>query len=389
MAYSDMDAGPDADAKVIAYARAIVASGKNISYPSRAAAQHVRRIVENCLQSWRGRWRIQKLNSMPRRSNSTRPAAQKSIAARELNAAQKRCGDALNKLRAAKLAHTAATAPPVNRSARVLTTGKPVPKDWSHTEINPATGQQKAYIVLDRRGARERLRAASPRQLQASQVRQRDRDARPGYLCNLCPRSVFLQRHVLHAMRKALSDGRGWRIRVDRKRWLNRAKGGNIMGERTVKPTVDHKAFRRCGSRCSKSTPGISTAMDMLALSAHLCGQVIEQDRLRRRADGGPGHARLFAAHAEGRTMKLKAEPIAYSSIVGGGAMLMDEKGRACGQIAFIGGGVRISKELDAALSARIAELINEQALRSLTRSGLRPQPIARSRDRARPPETS
>lgn len=31
---------------------------------------------------------------------------------------------------------------------RRLTNGKPVPADNSHTEIDPATGQQKAYVVL-------------------------------------------------------------------------------------------------------------------------------------------------------------------------------------------------------------------------------------------------
>lgn len=29
-----------------------------------------------------------------------------------------------------------------------LTNGQPVPKDYSHTEIDPLTGQQKGYIVL-------------------------------------------------------------------------------------------------------------------------------------------------------------------------------------------------------------------------------------------------
>lgn len=36
--------------------------------------------------------------------------------------------------------------PPVDRSARVLANGSPETPD--HREINPATGQQKAYIVL-------------------------------------------------------------------------------------------------------------------------------------------------------------------------------------------------------------------------------------------------
>lgn len=36
--------------------------------------------------------------------------------------------------------------PPVDRSARVLADGSPVTPD--HREINPATGQQKDYVVL-------------------------------------------------------------------------------------------------------------------------------------------------------------------------------------------------------------------------------------------------
>lgn len=32
--------------------------------------------------------------------------------------------------------------------SRVLTNGDPVPEDGSHTEIDPATGMQKAYVVL-------------------------------------------------------------------------------------------------------------------------------------------------------------------------------------------------------------------------------------------------
>lgn len=38
--------------------------------------------------------------------------------------------------------------PPVDRNARVLVSGAPVPEDYGHTEINPATGMQKEYIVL-------------------------------------------------------------------------------------------------------------------------------------------------------------------------------------------------------------------------------------------------
>lgn len=33
-------------------------------------------------------------------------------------------------------------------NTRQLTDGSPVPEDRSHTEINPATGQQRGYVVL-------------------------------------------------------------------------------------------------------------------------------------------------------------------------------------------------------------------------------------------------
>ena len=36
---------------------------------------------------------------------------------------------------------------PVNRSAQVLTDGKPVPADRSHTKLKP-NGQQEGYVVL-------------------------------------------------------------------------------------------------------------------------------------------------------------------------------------------------------------------------------------------------
>lgn len=42
----------------------------------------------------------------------------------------------------------AAEAIPVDRSARVLTDGSRETDDGRHREINPATGQQKAYVVL-------------------------------------------------------------------------------------------------------------------------------------------------------------------------------------------------------------------------------------------------
>jgi hypothetical protein len=36
----------------------------------------------------------------------------------------------------------------VDRSARVLVSGEPVPEDYGHTQINPSTGMQRDYIVL-------------------------------------------------------------------------------------------------------------------------------------------------------------------------------------------------------------------------------------------------
>jgi hypothetical protein len=38
--------------------------------------------------------------------------------------------------------------PPVDRAARILTSGAPVPEDRNHEEINPASGQQRDYVVL-------------------------------------------------------------------------------------------------------------------------------------------------------------------------------------------------------------------------------------------------
>lgn len=58
--------------------------------------------------------------------------------------------EALERKDAADIAAAAervAAAIPVNRADQRLTTGHPVPDDWSHTELT-ASGQQKAYIVL-------------------------------------------------------------------------------------------------------------------------------------------------------------------------------------------------------------------------------------------------
>jgi len=49
-------------------------------------------------------------------------------------------------VKAAKLA--IAESVPVDRSARVLASGAPIPETEDHREINPGTGQQKEYVVL-------------------------------------------------------------------------------------------------------------------------------------------------------------------------------------------------------------------------------------------------
>lgn len=75
-----------------------------------------------------------------------------------LNQQRERLRDAIRKLaegqspeevqadRATAQAIAAAAAPPVDRDARTLTNGSPVTPD--HREIDPASGQQKAYVVL-------------------------------------------------------------------------------------------------------------------------------------------------------------------------------------------------------------------------------------------------
>ena len=62
-------------------------------------------------------------------------------------AVRERLADEFVKVFRAKLLQTAREkAAPVDRSARTLTDGSPVTAD--HREINPATGQQKGYVVL-------------------------------------------------------------------------------------------------------------------------------------------------------------------------------------------------------------------------------------------------
>ena len=61
--------------------------------------------------------------------------------------------------------------------------------------------------------------------------------------------------------------------------------------------------------------------------------------------------------------MKLRAEPIQFSSVVGGGLMLINEANRVCFQIAFMGASDHIDREISDALAQRIGGLINEHGL--------------------------
>jgi len=70
--------------------------------------------------------------------------AARADADKAVNDAHRKVAAARNRLEEAK--RVAAAAIPVDRSARQLSGGGPVTAD--HREINPATGQQKGYIVL-------------------------------------------------------------------------------------------------------------------------------------------------------------------------------------------------------------------------------------------------
>lgn len=61
--------------------------------------------------------------------------------------------------------------------------------------------------------------------------------------------------------------------------------------------------------------------------------------------------------------MKLKAEAIRYSSVVGGGVLLLDERGAAAFQLALIGTTKGISKDQNGVIAARLVELINTHGL--------------------------
>jgi hypothetical protein len=61
--------------------------------------------------------------------------------------------------------------------------------------------------------------------------------------------------------------------------------------------------------------------------------------------------------------VKLKAQAFPYSSIVGGGVLLLDEKGAAVFQVGLRGTTKGISKEQTDAITARLVELINRCGL--------------------------
>jgi len=61
--------------------------------------------------------------------------------------------------------------------------------------------------------------------------------------------------------------------------------------------------------------------------------------------------------------MKLQGKPMPYSSIVGGGMMLLDAQGRARFQLAFRGTDEGISREQCEALATQLSALINTHGL--------------------------
>lgn len=61
--------------------------------------------------------------------------------------------------------------------------------------------------------------------------------------------------------------------------------------------------------------------------------------------------------------MKLKAQIVPYSSIVGGGVLLLDERGAAVFQIGLRGTSRGITKEQTEIITTRLVELINRCGL--------------------------
>lgn len=61
--------------------------------------------------------------------------------------------------------------------------------------------------------------------------------------------------------------------------------------------------------------------------------------------------------------MKLKATKVPFSSVVGGGLMLTDEKGRAAFIVNFMGTTAGITKEQASAMAEAFAKWVNENGL--------------------------
>lgn len=88
------------------------------------------------------------INGVPERMTASQlDAVKKSPAWREMiEPSMKIIREAKEKKAAEERARAEREAPPVDRTKRTLTDGSPVTPD--HREINPATGQQKGYVVL-------------------------------------------------------------------------------------------------------------------------------------------------------------------------------------------------------------------------------------------------
>jgi hypothetical protein len=61
--------------------------------------------------------------------------------------------------------------------------------------------------------------------------------------------------------------------------------------------------------------------------------------------------------------MKLKAQPVPFSSIVGGGLTLVDEEGRSAFIVSFMGTTNGITKEQTEAMAKAFARWVNENGL--------------------------
>lgn len=165
--------------------------------------------------------------------------------------------------------------PPVDRSAQQLTDGAPVPADRSHVELKE-NGQQKGYIVLSpEERAKGWVRPYRDSYVQRRRWWQRDRSERhveawseaaglrraheDGTLhCrDVRARSLFLRRHVLRRLRRALPARS---IQVGRYR-----RAGRLMNPHTKFRSGYYDdegrwqrtkyCFMYCGERCDCGPP--------------------------------------------------------------------------------------------------------------------------------------